>query len=95
MKITKKDYNQEFDNIIKEFNLNKKDKRHKIETIFGAYIFIFSDDTIFGRFDNIDLIKDINNLNLLSKKVNIFSGKFNFHFDDVFIFIENINNIKL
>jgi hypothetical protein len=95
MKITKKEYNQEFNNIIKEFNLNKKDKRHKIETIYGAYTFIFSDDTIFGRFDNVELIKDINNLNILSKTVNIYSGKFNFHFDDVFIFIENLNKIKL
>ena len=93
MKTTKKQYKKEFDNIIKEFNLNKKDKTHKIETIYGGYTFIFSDETIFGRFDNIELIKDINNLNLLSKKVNVFSGKFNFHFDDVFIFIESMQKI--
>ena len=93
MRITKKEYNQEFNKIIKEFNLNKKDKSHKIDTIFGIYTFIFSDDTIFGRFDNVDLIKDINNLNILSKTVNVFSGKFNFHFDDVFIFIESLQKI--
>ena len=93
MKITKKEYKKEFDKIIKEFNLNKKDKRHKIETIFGDYTFIFSDDTIFGRFDNVELIKGINNLNILSKKVNVYSGKLNFHFDDVFIFIESIQKI--
>lgn len=33
MKITKKEYKQEFNKIIKEFNLNKKDKSHKIDTI--------------------------------------------------------------
>ena len=93
MKLTKKEYNQEFNKIIKEFNLNKKDKNHKIGTIFGIYTFIFSDDTIFGRFDNVELIKNINNLNILSKTVNVFSGKFNFHFDDVFIFIENLQKI--
>ena len=93
MRITKKDYNQEFNKIIKEFNLNKKDKNHKINTIFGGYTLIFSDDTIFGRFDNVDLIKDINNFNILSKSVNVWSGKFNFHFDDVFIFIESLQKI--
>ena len=41
MRITKKDYKQEFNKIIKEFNLNKKDKNHKIETIYGGYTFIF------------------------------------------------------
>ena len=60
MKLTKKDYKLEFNKIIKEFNLNKKDKNHKIDTIYGGYTFIFSDDTIFGRFDNVELIKDIN-----------------------------------
>ena len=93
MKITKKEYKKEFDKIIKEFKLNKKDKNHKIKTNFGIYTFIFSDETIFGRFDDVELIKDINNLNILSKKVNIFSGKFNFHFDDVFIFIESMQKI--
>ena len=92
--ITKKEYKKEFDKIIKEFNLNKKDKEHKIKTNFGVYTFIFSDDTIFGRFDNIELIKNINGLNIISKKVNPFSGKCNFHFDDVFIFIQTINIIK-
>lgn len=94
MRITKKAYNQEFNKILKEYNLNKKDINHKIVTIFGDYIFTFSDDTIFGRFENIDLIKNINGLNLFNKKVNVFSGKFNFHFQDVFIFIETINKIK-
>ena len=93
MRITKKYYKQEFNKIIKEFNLNKKDKKHKIETIFGGYTFIFSDYIIFGRFDNVDLIKDINNLNILCKTVNVWSGKFNFHFDDVFIFIESLQKI--
>ena len=74
-------------------NLNKKDKTHKIETNFGIYTFIFSDETIFGRLDDVELIKDINNLNLLSNKVNVFSGKLNFHFDDVFIFIESIQKV--
>ena len=93
MKLTKKEYKQEFNKIIKEFNLNKKDKNHKIETIYGGYTFIFSDDTIFGRFDNVDLIKDINNLNILSKIVNVWNGKFNVHFDDVLIFIESLQKI--
>jgi hypothetical protein len=103
-KITKKEYNNEFKEIIKYFNLElNKDNKYHLNTIWGDYYFFFDENCIFGRFENlkVDLLPEREQRapnSMLYRIVhypNIYSGKMNFHFYHVFDFINTLDRLVI
>lgn len=78
--------------------------RYSIDTVFGKYNFYFDECSIFGRFEDIskydsklpNKFKMIDNT-LYSKKYNInpYTGKFNFHYNDIYNFQNELYAIVL
>ena len=90
-----------------EFGVSKIEScitnRYKIPTKFGIYEFYFDEDSIFGRFPDIKNYSDDipdkyefdNKGNTWERKHNInpYSGKFNFHYNEIYDFIDEISMI--
>lgn len=76
--------------------------KYTIDTIYGKYNFWFDEHSIFGKFENIQDYKhlipnDTQKANgvLFYKRntINRFSGKFNFHYSDIYDFEDEIYRI--
>ena len=104
-KITQKEYKEEFKEIKQYFGLEflgTIENKNSIQTKWGVYNFWFDKNSIFGKFENlkVDLVPDkfqdvkgeiyeclyIPNLN---------TGKMNFHFEQIFDFIDTIDRIAI
>lgn len=103
-KITQKEIKEEFKEIKKYFNLDfigSIENKNSIMTKWGKYNFYFDNNSIFGKFE--DLI--IENLppKIQNFKDDIYeiiyypglTGKMNFHFDQIFDFIDTIDRILI
>lgn len=100
---TQKEYKQEFKEIQKYFSLpfiGSIDNKNSIETKWGKYNFYFDDNSIMGKFE--DLKVDIlppkiqvrnNQTFIMEFYPNLRTGKMNFHFHQVFEFINAIDRI--
>ena len=76
---------------------------YTLNTIYGEYIFRFSDNnTIFGKFQDVKLMNSllpdryqtVNNTQFEIKHYpNIFSGKMNFHYIDIYDFIDTLDRL--
>lgn len=106
MSITKKEFIEVQKEILEYFNVIEDAGyrfKYSIDTVYGVYSFMFSDnDTIFGRFEDVAKMNSmlpakyetINGaLFKVSHYPNIFSGKMNFHFNDVYDFIDTLDRL--
>ena len=104
-KITQKEYKHEFIEIKKYFDLDffgTIENKNSIDTKWGLYNFYFDKDSIFGRFEDlkVDLIPDkFQVVNSETYEIvyypNLYSGKMNFHFEQIFDFIDTIDKISI
>lgn len=104
-KITLKEYKKEFKEIKDFFNLpfyGTAENKNVIDTSWGEYQFYFDKDSIFGKFTKLKKenipprFQKVNGTVFeIQKYPNLYSGKMNFHFEDVFDFIDTIDRIKI
>ena len=102
-KITQKEYKKEFKEIKDHFNLKfygDIKRKNSIKTKWGIYNFFFDNDSIFGRFEDLkinELPLEVQNTKNGFFKVsyypNLNSGKMNFHFYEIFDFINTLDRI--
>ncbi len=102
-KITQKEYKQEFKEIKNYFKLKfygDINRKNSIKTKWGIYNFFFDNDSIFGRFEDLkinELPPEVQNTKNGFFKVsyypNLNSGKMNFHFYEIFDFINTLDRI--
>ena len=102
-KITQKEYKKEFKEIKNYFKLKfygDINRKNSIKTKWGIYNFFFDNDSIFGRFEDLkinELPPEIQNTKNGFFKVsyypNLNSGKMNFHFYEIFDFINTLDRI--
>ena len=102
-KITQKEYKKEFKEIKNYFKLKfygDINRKNSIKTKWGIYNFFFDNDSIFGRFEDLkinELPPEVQNTKNGFFKVsyypNLHSGKMNFHFYEIFDFIETLDRI--
>ena len=102
-KITQKEYKKEFKEIKDYFNLKfygDINRKNSIKTKWGTYNFFFDSDSIFGRFEDLkinELPPEVQNTKNGFFKVsyypNLNSGKMNFHFYEIFDFINTLDRI--
>ena len=102
-KITQKEYKKEFKEIKDHFNLKfygDIKRKNSIKTKWGIYNFFFDNDSIFGRFEDLkinELPPEVQNTKNGFFKVsyypNLNSGKMNFHFYEIFDFINTLDRI--
>lgn len=102
-KITQKEYKKEFKEIKNYFKLKfygDINRKNSIKTKWGVYNFFFDNDSIFGRFEDLkinELPPEIQNTKNGFFKVsyypNLNSGKMNFHFYEIFDFINTLDRI--
>ena len=102
-KITQKEYKKEFKEIKDYFKLKfygDINRKNSIKTKWGIYNFFFDNDSIFGRFEDLkinELPPEIQNVKNGFFKVsyypNLNSGKMNFHFYEIFDFIDTLDRI--
>ena len=100
---TQKEYKQEFKEIQKYFNLpfiGSIDNKNSIETKWGKYVFYFDDNSIMGKFEDFkkELVPpETSTINGVMYKIEIYpnlnNGKMNFHYSQVFEFINTIDRI--
>ena len=92
--------------ICDDLNIKKIDSsiinRYAVSTIYGVYSFYFTNDSIIGKFENIKnyILPDkyifLHNQTYIKKhSINQFSGKFNFHYSDIYDFLDEIYKISL
>ena len=104
-KTTLKEYKKEFIEIKKYFHLDffgTIENKNSIDTKWGLYKFYFDKDSIFGKFEDlkVDLIPPkFHAVNCKSYEIvyypNLYSGKMNFHFEQIFDFIDTIDRIAI
>lgn len=102
-KITQKEYKKEFKEIKDYFKLKfygDINRKNSIKTKWGIYNFFFDNDSIFGRFEDLkinELPPEVQNTKNGFFKVsyypNLNSGKMNFHFYEIFDFINTLDRI--
>ena len=102
---TVKEFNEEVKEICKYFNLSPIgtiDNKNCLQTIWGDYHFYFSDKSIFGKFEKLRVNLLPNKYEYVNGKLyqvkhfpNIYTGKFNFHFEDVYDFIDTLDRILI
>lgn len=102
-KITQKEYKKEFKEIKNYFKLKfygDINKKNSIKTKWGIYNFFFDNDSIFGRFEDLkinELPLEVQNTKngffKISYYPNLHSGKMNFHFYEIFDFINTLDRI--
>ena len=102
-KITQKEYKKEFKEIKNYFKLKfygDINRKNSIKTKWGIYNFFFDNDSIFGRFEDLkinELPPEVQNTKNGFFKVsyypNLNSGKMNFHFYEIFDFINTLDRI--
>ena len=102
-KITQKEYKKEFKEIKNYFKLKfygDINRKNSIKTKWGIYNFFFDNDSIFGRFEDLkinELPPEVQNTKNGFFKVsyypNLNSGKMNFHFYEIFDFINTLDCI--
>ena len=102
-KITQKEYKKEFKEIKDYFKLKfygDINRKNSIKTKWGIYNFFFDNDSIFGRFEDLkinELPPEVQNTKNGFFKVsyypNLNSGKMNFHFYEIFDFIDTLDRI--
>lgn len=102
-KTTQKEYKKEFKEIKDYFKLKfygDINKKNSIKTKWGIYNFFFDNDSIFGRFEDLkinELPPGVQNTKNGFFKVsyypNLNSGKMNFHFHEIFDFINTLDRI--
>ena len=102
-KITQKEYKKEFKEIKNYFKLKfygDINRKNSIKTKWGIYNFFFDNDSIFGRFEDLkinELPPEVQNTKNGFFKVsyypNLNSGKMNFHFYEIFDFIDTLDRI--
>ena len=102
-KITQKEYKKEFKEIKDFFKLKfygDINRKNSIKTKWGIYNFFFDNDSIFGRFEDLkinELPPEVQNTKNGFFKVsyypNLNSGKMNFHFYEIFDFINTLDRI--
>ena len=102
-KITQKEYKKEFKEIKNYFKLKfygDINRKNSIKTKWGVYNFFFDNDSIFGRFEDLkinELPPEVQNTKNGFFKVsyypNLNSGKMNFHFYEIFDFINTLDRI--
>ncbi len=102
-KITQKEYKKEFKEIKDYFKLKfygDIKRKNSIKTKWGIYNFFFDNDSIFGRFEDLkinELPPEVQNTKNGFFKVsyypNLNSGKMNFHFYEIFDFINTLDRI--
>ena len=102
-KITQKEYKKEFKEIKYHFNLKfygDINRKNSIKTKWGIYNFFFDNDSIFGRFEDLkinELPPEVQNTKneffKISYYPNLNSGKMNFHFYEIFDFINTLDRI--
>ena len=102
-KITQKEYKKEFKEIKNYFKLKfygDINRKNSIKTKWGIYNFFFDNDSIFGRFEDLkinELPPEIQNTKNGFFKVsyypNLNNGKMNFHFYEIFDFINTLDRI--
>ena len=102
-KITQKEYKKEFKEIKNYFKLKfygDINRKNSIKTKWGTYNFFFDNDSIFGRFEDLkinELPPKIQNAKNGFFKVsyypNLNNGKMNFHFYEIFDFINTLDRI--
>ena len=101
--LTLRDAKKEFTEIKKAFGLKgagTMKEPFKLDTKCGLYIFHFDEKSIFGRFEDLKIenlplqFQEANNtLFKISYYPNLHSGKMNFHFHQIFDFIDTIGRI--
>lgn len=104
-KITQKEYKQVFMEIKKYFDLDffgTIENKNSIDTKWGLYKFYFDKNSIFGKFEDlkVDLISPkFQAVNGVTYEIvyypNLNSGKMNFHFEQIFDFIDTIDRIAI
>lgn len=104
-KTTQKEYKQEFMEIKKYFDLDffgSIENKNCINTKWGLYKFYFDKNSIFGKFEDlkVDLIPDkFQAVNAKWFEIvyypNLNSGKMNFHFEQIFDFINTIDRLAI
>lgn len=104
-KITQKEIKEEFKEIKKYFNLDfigSIENKNSIMTNWGKYSFYFANNSIFGKFEDLiaeNLPPKIQNFKddiyVISYYPNLNTGKMNFHYDQVFDFIDTIDRILI
>lgn len=102
-KITRKEYKKEFKEIKDYFKLKfygDINRKNSIKTKWGIYNFFFDNDSIFGRFEDLkinELPPEVQNTKNGFFKVsyypNLNTGKMNFHFYEIFDFINTLDRI--
>ena len=102
-KITQKEFKKEFKEIKDYFKLKfygDINRKNSIKTKWGIYNFFFDNDSIFGRFEDLkinELPPEVQNTKNGFFKVsyypNLNSGKMNFHFYEIFDFINTLDRI--
>lgn len=102
-KITQKEYKKEFKEIKDYFKLKfygDINRKNSIKTKWGIYNFFFDNDSIFGMFEDLkinELPPEVQNTKNGFFKVsyypNLNSGKMNFHFHEIFDFINTLDRI--
>lgn len=102
-KITQKEYKKEFKEIKDYFKLKfygDINRKNSIKTKWGIYNFFFDNDSIFGRFEDLkinELPPEVQNTKNGFFKVsyypNLNSEKMNFHFYEIFDFINTLDRI--
>ena len=102
-KIAQKEYKKEFKEIKDYFKLKfygDINRKNSIKTKWGIYNFFFDNDSIFGRFEDLkinELPPEVQNTKNGFFKVsyypNLNSGKMNFHFYEIFDFINTLDRI--
>lgn len=101
--LTLRDAKKEFTEIKKAFNLKgpgTMKEPFKIDTKWGSYVFYFDEKCIFGRFENLKIENLPQQFQVANKTLfkisyypNLYSGKMNFHFHQIFDFIDTIDRI--
>ena len=102
-KITQKEYKKEFKEIKDYFKLKfygDINRKNSIKTKWGIYNFFFDNDSIFGRFEDLkinefppEVQNTKNGFFKVSYYPNLNSGKMNFHFYEIFDFINTLDRI--
>ena len=105
IKEIKKDIKEIELQVIEMYNLKKINSstinRYTVFTKYGNYNFYFDKDSIFGRFEDIknysiqeDRYQKVNGkLYKRNYNINPFTGKFNFHYNEVYDFIYELDQL--